>query len=379
MKERLQYFDMMKGLAIYMVVMGHVVAFCVRGIDHTLLFKIIACVHMPLFFFISGWFSCRTDKSTGRLKAPSLSKRFLQLMVPLAVVPTLWMWFFPHSGLQSPFHASLSSLWTDFQKYGYWFTLCLFEISVLFLIIAPLLRRYRNIWIESAITAAIWAMLILASEFLTTDRFGGTLGGILGIYNVACYWPAFMFGFIASRHRETFANVTGSGICRTICIIAMIPLLYYGCYYWEFEALNNAFPQAIYIVNALRHVCLAVVAVAIVKPWAEMAFAPQAQTSTRTIASLWAFLGRKSLAIYLLHYFFLFPLGFCRDILTDMHLAFVPMAVFCFIVAACIIACVLTVNVIISKSPLLALLLTGEIPKSIFRKSTGATIKRITT
>ena len=29
-KQRLQYFDMLKGIAIFMVVMGHVLTFCVR-------------------------------------------------------------------------------------------------------------------------------------------------------------------------------------------------------------------------------------------------------------------------------------------------------------------------------------------------------------
>ena len=33
MRPRLKYFDMMKGLAIFLVVMGHVLTMCVREID----------------------------------------------------------------------------------------------------------------------------------------------------------------------------------------------------------------------------------------------------------------------------------------------------------------------------------------------------------
>ena len=42
--------DLLKGIAIFMVVMGHVLTMCIRGIDSAALFKIIGEVHMPLFF-----------------------------------------------------------------------------------------------------------------------------------------------------------------------------------------------------------------------------------------------------------------------------------------------------------------------------------------
>ena len=41
--------DLLKGIAIFMVVMGHVLTMCIRGIDSAALFKIIGEVHMPLF------------------------------------------------------------------------------------------------------------------------------------------------------------------------------------------------------------------------------------------------------------------------------------------------------------------------------------------
>ena len=51
--------DLLKGIAIFMVVMGHVLTMCIRGIDSAALFKIIGEVHMPLFFFISGYLGFR--------------------------------------------------------------------------------------------------------------------------------------------------------------------------------------------------------------------------------------------------------------------------------------------------------------------------------
>lgn len=48
-RQRLHYFDMLKGMAIFMVVIGHVITFCIREIDSTFLFKLVEKIHMPLF------------------------------------------------------------------------------------------------------------------------------------------------------------------------------------------------------------------------------------------------------------------------------------------------------------------------------------------
>lgn len=354
---RLQYFDMMKGLAIYMVVMVHIFAFCTDGPDNIVLFRIIGCVHMPLFFFVAGWFSCRTDKATGTLKAPSIAKRFMQLMIPIAIVPVLWVWFMPHSGLSLKFSPTISGLWHHYMKYGYWFTLCLFEIVLIYALTVPLLRKCRNLFMEIATIIMAWIFCFIFFKLAIPERYHS----LIGTYNIMNYLPVFFFGVLASRHRKGFLRITQSGAWVTAAILLLIPTLYYNINWEFFKDLYTVFPYIIYIITPTMHICLAIIAIAVIKPWAENAFAGGgARPITRGIACIWAFLGRKSLAIYLLHYFFLFPLEFCREALSDMNHAFVPMAVFSFGIAGCIIACVLMVNAIISRSPLLALLLTGE-------------------
>ena len=123
MKQRIEYFDLLKGIAIFLVVMGHALTMCIRGIDAAFLFKLIGQVHMPIFFFISGFL---TYKDT--FAPPALKKRFLQLIIPFFVVSALWIWYFPHSSLGSPMSSSLTGMYCSYWKDGYWFTLCLFEL-----------------------------------------------------------------------------------------------------------------------------------------------------------------------------------------------------------------------------------------------------------
>ena len=93
-KRRIPYFDLIKGVAIFMVVMGHALTMCIRGIDSAFVFKLIAQVHMPLFFFVSGYFTFKATNAGG-WAAPNLKKRFLQLMVPFVTMSALWTLYFP--------------------------------------------------------------------------------------------------------------------------------------------------------------------------------------------------------------------------------------------------------------------------------------------
>ena len=58
--KRVDTFDLLKGIAIFLVVMGHVLTMCIRDIDSSVAFKLIGEVHMPVFFFISGYFTYKT-------------------------------------------------------------------------------------------------------------------------------------------------------------------------------------------------------------------------------------------------------------------------------------------------------------------------------
>ena len=60
-RHRIEHFDLLKGIAIFLVVMGHVITMCIRGLDAAFIFKLIEQVHMPIFFFISGYFTYKAS------------------------------------------------------------------------------------------------------------------------------------------------------------------------------------------------------------------------------------------------------------------------------------------------------------------------------
>ena len=57
MKQRLLYLDAIKGLAILLVIMGHIHIFAARAAHpmYSYFMAFIKAVHMPLFFLIAGY------------------------------------------------------------------------------------------------------------------------------------------------------------------------------------------------------------------------------------------------------------------------------------------------------------------------------------
>ena len=83
MKARIAYIDNLKGFAILLVVIGHVVQFlyCPDKFDSNIILRFIYSFHMPLFFMLSGMVTSMRLEGVGELRQ-KIRRRFLQLVVP---------------------------------------------------------------------------------------------------------------------------------------------------------------------------------------------------------------------------------------------------------------------------------------------------------
>lgn len=344
-KERIQYFDILKGVAIFLVVMGHVIAICIRDIDNAFLFKLIDRIHMPIFFFIAGYFSYKV-----LFKAPDIKKRAIQLLIPFFVVSALWVVYYPHSGLQSPLSTTFSGMYHDVWKNGYWFTLVLFEICLIYALSTFVLRKLGNFWLRLMFIIVVWIGLYFSQRLV-----GHNVAVLLSLGFVVKFYTVFFLGVFMRERDDVFKRLNASSTFFTIVLIIGAYLMYMSAYSWEFDCIGE---RTLLAINIALTMCVALIAVRLAQVWSGKVYC--VSPDGNRIARMWTYLGKESLSIYLLHYFFLFPLTFMQQPMRVMELGFVPCLVVSMVVAAVIVAVTLGANYIISQSKLLSLLLTGK-------------------
>lgn len=345
MKSRIGYFDILKGIAIYMVVMGHVLTYGISGTEPSVVFRLIGSVHMPLFFFISGYFTIKEED--GVFAVPSLRRRFLQLIVPMIAISSLWILYYPHSGLHKHLVCTFPALWGNLWKNGYWFTPVLFVIISLYrLILSAATRVSRGNGNVVFIIIAVFAAALCCADFLMPEK----INNALSFKFIASYFPVFLFGGWARCNSDRFNRFAVSDKGFTVSATVLVATLFVMTYpeFLPFERTEYVSLP----VRILLHCSLSVVAVGLCLHIES----ESKESKPGRFHRFWTILGRKSLQIYLFHYFFLFPLTILKTPLIIAGLDFVPVALTAALAALPIIGCCLCVEYFVSRSRLLSLL-----------------------
>ena len=259
-------------------------------------------------------------------------------------------------------------MYFSYWKDGYWFTLCLFELFLLYLPLSAILRHCRRFWQKIAVVLITYAVLLIAASFLSSEQANHD---IVGIGLMSYFFPIFMVGVFARKYSYVDCTVTSSGTWFTIAAIVFAFTFYSIVYPWDLPFLPGWYKA---VARPLMHISTVIIAVNVVKPWSKREFciatADTASIVTQdnaskpsAVARYFKYLGTESLSIYLLHYFFLFPLTPLQEPLKAIGLQFIPLATIATVVAFIVIAITLFVSSIISHSPLLSLLLLGKTGK----------------
>ena len=125
-KDRNQFVDIMRGIAMLLVVLGHTMTGCTTGAEKSFLFNIVWSLQMPLFILISGYvtrYSREISDGSGLWKY--VKRRTIAYLLPWVV------WSFIVRGIifgQSNFLNLKWLLWH--MDSGYWFLATIWTISL---------------------------------------------------------------------------------------------------------------------------------------------------------------------------------------------------------------------------------------------------------
>lgn len=162
-EQRIEWIDILKGIAILLVVVGHMeYAEGASNPGKTLIYSF----HMALFFMLSGYtaaLSVSRHPSLGRF----IWQRFLSIMVPYIC----WMLALPVIGttMEQMAHYSIhSALLGILSGWGqWWFLPCLFILQLLFALYTFVRRSMPGN------AGAITGFIVLAAGVYALNRFGG--------------------------------------------------------------------------------------------------------------------------------------------------------------------------------------------------------------
>lgn len=333
---RIQYIDAMRGFTIFLVVMTHVSTFGLgfSGSDTFTYNDIFGTFRMPLFFFISGFVLYKADSDWNFNNTFNFIKKKIsvQLIGPLL--------FLVASAVTRKINF-MDALF-DFEKAGYWFTFTLFEFYLLYIFSQQIVRLFKaNNYMDDMIIVAIACFFYIAKDYISTYNLDKGVGGLLGIPTLYRYL-FFVLGTRVKKYFVQFENMLDATYATAILLVTFI--------------FFNLFPGVAVISNSLYSIVVSVCGLFLV-----FAFFRRYQSvfTSSKIGIIMQFLGRRTLDIYLIHYFFIF--SNLTALLPNMSKLNSPFIEFLLsiIISVAIVMCCLLVSFIIRLSPILGHILFG--------------------
>ena len=325
-KKRWEYFDAMRGLAILLVVAGHLmIRFGISGYENVL-WTIIISVHLPIFFFISGYLGSKS------LNLKSLGDKCAQLILPGFL-------FFVLSTLSRNGNP-MSFLKLGFQDY--WFTFVLFEMFLIYFICDKVFRRYKYVLM-------VGLSLVGVAYLSMPSLRGGRIDTILCLENLAKYFQFFTLGMLCKEYSGKVLQWLQKDWVKGGLLMGYVASLWL-CF-------NANFEQQFSLAYKLNHdLALRYIGVFVIFS----CFIHKAEffQSANVLGKSLTFVGKRTLDIYLIHYFLL-PVGILLpECLKSNTMWYVQLLILLFSSIAVIIGC-LMISELIRMSPSLSNLLLG--------------------
>lgn len=333
---RIEYIDALRGFTMILVVLGHVPMYAYRSADGVSFSLLPTTFHMALFFFLSGWFVPLT--SSAPINMVWLKKKVMQLVVPTVMFYSLYCYL---NGVDV-----IENLWNDKYKAGYWFCIVLFGFN---LIVKAFSRT-------GGVKTGLLILLSFVFLLFNTNALARFMGEY-GVPNVLClqqweYFGFFCLGGMASAYKERFFALLDNRWFTGAAILAFVM----GQIFLNGINGDLALIIARFVIYGL---CGTLILFAFFRRH-EVLF------SNGTFAGrMLQYIGRRTLDIYLLHYFFL-PRhleavgAFFRENPNPTIELFVSGTLSLMVIALC-----LAVSNVVRLSPVLAYCLFGVKAKSI--------------
>lgn len=287
-------------------------------------------VHM--FFFISGYLAYKKRQWSASLYGKEILNKAIMLLVPtvvfwsILVYIQIYPWGFPA---------------------GFWFTEVLFELFFIYFSVSFLMRRCKP-FTEDILLICICLFMFVFSFKMTSIRFSSNLC----LYQLGNYFGAFLLGLFCKKYNDMFVRFISNKLLLTLIVIIPLAnlLLIYGSarlpvtgFAWEVVRLIDGMTLSVTIFALFRNNA---------DYW----------NKSGKLQKCAVFIGRRTLDLYMIHYFFLPSLPIIGEYFSDGRnytLEFLVVATLTLVITGCSLA----ISAFLRTSPILAKYLFGMSPK----------------
>ena len=344
--KRIEYIDALRGFARILVLYFHIPSYCL-GNAYIAGNDILEWVRMPLFFFISGFLFFKADRiwNSDTIRKV-LKNKFRVHIIPMAVFMTLFLILFDY---MEP--ASFGS-----DKKGYWYTFVLFEYFIFYIGTEALLNRNRTTSGEIRVMITVILISLISFYYAKyyiryTEELGSwkTILGLLSFVKVRHFF-FFWFGTIVRKHFSKFISITNNYSILIILAIIFLSLLFFPPLYHI-----SGIEYIVYIISGIVNIILT---------FTLFRKLEKVFSHGNWLGKSLQFIGRRTLDIYLIHYFLLpyylqdFGAWLIQQDIIPLEVIFI------LFLSLCIICISLITSRIIRISPFLAYHLLGAEAKN---------------
>lgn len=190
--EKKQYYphlDLLKGLAILLMVMGHVIPWTLESdiiqkpimllddnsYSFALVYQVIYSFHMPMLFFVSGFLFFKPIQHNEQYLKDIMKKRLKRIFLPYIMTGTL--------------------LYISRGHWGYWFLQCLFFMDVLVALVLYTVDHFK-LKIKSEVGLIAFVGVILYFLEKNSGNLEQNTYGIVVVGRLFHFYPAFILGVL---------------------------------------------------------------------------------------------------------------------------------------------------------------------------------------
>lgn len=336
-KNRNHFVDIMRGIAMLLVVLGHTITGCTIGSHQTFLFNVIWSLQMPLFILISGY----VTKYSYEIKDISSLWSYIKRRTIAYVLPWI-VWSFIVRGIvfnQSDFFNIKYILWH--MDAGYWFLATIWTISMIFGISSFISSRFIK-------SSRLMKQGILLATYLACMALLGIIAFYEGLSFFAIkltlyYLPFYYIGYLYGQcDDKLLCNERNKKILDGIIAIAFTIWIFVSVNYSLYGMSDRGIDVLIRAITSLSG-CIAVCGLCY-------------GIFSEKIGGVLATVGVYSLEIYLTHYLLLNTIKYIPKTVL-MSLQGISIVTVNYVITVCLVIFLIK---LIEKNSLLTYLLYGK-------------------